>query len=67
MEKLATKVKKGRRPSLEDFRDQLKQMVNMGGLEQLLDKLPGIKPEQLADGQARPEAVPRARSASSTR
>ncbi|HUQ53223.1 MAG TPA: signal recognition particle receptor subunit alpha, partial [Gammaproteobacteria bacterium] len=48
MEKLAGKVKQGKGISLEDYREQLKQMVNMGGIEQILDKLPGLKPEQLA-------------------
>jgi signal recognition particle subunit SRP54 len=41
-EKLAAKVMKGKRFDLNDFRDQLDQMVNMGGLSSLLDKLPGI-------------------------
>jgi signal recognition particle subunit SRP54 len=59
MERVATKVKKGREISLEDFRDQLKQMVNMGGLEQLLDKLPGIKPEQLATAKLDPKLLRR--------
>jgi signal recognition particle subunit SRP54 len=35
-------VMKGKRFDLNDFRDQLDQMVNMGGLSSLLDKLPGI-------------------------
>jgi signal recognition particle subunit SRP54 len=48
MEKLAGKVKQGKGISLEDYREQLKQMVNMGGLEQILDKIPGLKPEQLS-------------------
>ncbi|MBA6413747.1 signal recognition particle protein [Parahaliea sp. F7430] len=41
-EKLARKVKKGQRFDLEDFRDQLQQMNNMGGITSLLDKLPGM-------------------------
>ena len=41
VEKLATKLKKGKRFDLEDFRDQLEQMMGMGGLAGLLDKLPG--------------------------
>jgi signal recognition particle subunit SRP54 len=48
MERVAAKVKDGRHLSLEDYREQLRQLLNMGGIEQLLDKLPGIKPEQLA-------------------
>jgi len=48
MERVASKVKQGREITLEDFRDQLRQIANLGGFEQLLDKLPGVKPEQLA-------------------
>ena len=59
MERVATKVKKGQEISLEDFREQLKQMVNMGGFEQLLDKLPGIKPEQLASAKLDPKVLRR--------
>ena len=40
--KLATKLKKGKGFSLVDFRDQLQQMRNMGGLGGLMDKLPGM-------------------------
>jgi signal recognition particle subunit SRP54 len=41
-EKLARKVQKGKGFNLEDFRAQLQQMQNMGGLTSLLDKLPGM-------------------------
>lgn len=41
-EKLATKLKKGERFSLEDFRDQLQQMRGMGGMASMMDKLPGM-------------------------
>ncbi|MBL1294182.1 MAG: signal recognition particle protein [Thiotrichales bacterium] len=41
-EKLAKKLKKGKGFDLEDFRDQLKQMQNMGGVASLMDKLPGM-------------------------
>ena len=40
-EKLAKKLKKGKGFDLEDFRDQLQQMRNLGGIGSLLDKLPG--------------------------
>lgn len=40
-EKLADKLKQGKGFDLEDFRDQLQQMQNMGGFSALLDKLPG--------------------------
>jgi signal recognition particle subunit SRP54 len=41
-EKLASKIKKGKRFDLEDLRDQLQQMHNMGGIGSMLDKLPGM-------------------------
>lgn len=41
-EKLTQKIKKGKSFDLEDFRDQLVQMKNMGGITNLLDKLPGM-------------------------
>ncbi|MFT6031128.1 MAG: signal recognition particle subunit SRP54 [Oleiphilaceae bacterium] len=41
-EKLTQKIKKGKSFDLEDFRDQLVQMKNMGGISNLLDKLPGM-------------------------
>ena len=40
--RLAGKLSKGKRFDLEDFREQLEQMVNMGGLTGLMDKLPGM-------------------------
>ncbi|MFQ5469549.1 MAG: signal recognition particle protein [Gammaproteobacteria bacterium] len=41
-EKFAKKLKQGKGFNLEDFRDQLLQMRNMGGISSLLDKLPGM-------------------------
>lgn len=41
-ERLARKVKKGSGFTLVDFRDQLEQMQNMGGVGKMLDKLPGM-------------------------
>jgi len=41
-QKLAEKVMKGKRFDLNDMRDQLQQMLNMGGLGSLMDKLPGV-------------------------
>lgn len=41
-EKLALKVKKGKRFDMEDFRDQLQQITSMGGIGGMLDKLPGM-------------------------
>ena len=41
-DKLASKLKKGKGFDLEDFRDQLRQMGNMGGIGSMLDKMPGM-------------------------
>lgn len=41
-EKLAEKVKKGKGFDLADFREQMEQMLNMGGLSSLLEKMPGM-------------------------
>ena len=38
---LAKKIQKGRGFDLADFRDQIQQMNNMGGLSGMIDKLPG--------------------------
>jgi signal recognition particle subunit SRP54 len=40
--KLAQKLKKGKGFDLEDFREQMLQMANLGGMSGLLDKLPGM-------------------------
>jgi len=40
--RLARKVKRGQKFDLEDFRDQLQQMNNMGGITSMLDKMPGM-------------------------
>lgn len=41
-EKLARKIQKGRGFDLDDFRSQLEQMQNMGGMSSLVDKMPGM-------------------------
>ncbi len=41
-EKFARKLKKGKGFTLEDFKEQLQQMRNMGGLGNMLDKIPGM-------------------------
>lgn len=41
-EKLAKKLEKGRGFDLSDLRDQMKEMMNMGGLTSILGKLPGL-------------------------
>jgi signal recognition particle subunit SRP54 len=48
VERVARKVKKGRELDLADYREQLQQLINMGGIGSLLDKLPGIKPGAVA-------------------
>jgi signal recognition particle subunit SRP54 len=40
--KLAKKLQKGKGFDLEDFKEQMLQMSNMGGMSGLLDKLPGM-------------------------
>ncbi|MBV2096528.1 MAG: signal recognition particle protein [Candidatus Thiodiazotropha sp.] len=40
--KLAKKLQKGKGFDLDDFREQMLQMANMGGMSGLLDKLPGM-------------------------
>ncbi|MEM1437109.1 MAG: signal recognition particle protein [Pseudomonadota bacterium] len=49
-EKLARKITRGQKFDLADFRDQLEQMQNMGGVSSMLDKLPGMG--QLPPGAA---------------
>ncbi|HKY70009.1 MAG TPA: signal recognition particle protein [Gammaproteobacteria bacterium] len=41
-EKLAKKLEKGKGFDLEDFRQQLIQMDNMGGMKSMMDKMPGM-------------------------
>lgn len=50
-EKLAKKVAKGNKFTLEDFQSQLVQMQNMGGMTSMLDKLPGMSnlPDMVKD------------------
>jgi signal recognition particle subunit SRP54 len=62
-EKLARKLQRGKKFDLEDFRDQLEQMSNMGGISSMLDKLPGMgqlppaAQAQLDDGMFKRMAV----------
>ncbi|ABL99095.1 signal recognition particle protein [Shewanella amazonensis] len=58
--KLASKVKSGGNFDLEDFREQLQQMKNMGGMMGLLEKLPGV-------GQLPPEAMAQIQDGKMTR
>lgn len=41
-EKLARKIRRGKGFNLADFRSQLEQMQNMGGIGNLVEKLPGM-------------------------
>ena len=41
-ERLAKKIKKGRGFDLEDFKEQIVQMKNMGGVANIMDKMPGM-------------------------
>lgn len=41
-EKLVKKIKKGREFDLDDFKQQLLQMHNMGGISSMMTKLPGM-------------------------
>lgn len=50
-EKMAEKFKKGKGFDLEDFREQIGQLRNMGGMMGMLDKLPGNNsiPDEIKD------------------
>ena len=41
-ERIAAKIKKGKGFDLEDFKEQIKQMQNMGGMASIMDKMPGL-------------------------
>jgi len=41
-DKLIRKISKGKKFDLDDFKDQLLQMQNMGGVGAMMDKLPGM-------------------------
>jgi len=57
-EKLTRKIKKGKSFNLEDFKDQLLQMKNMGGVGGLLDKLPGMgQMAQVAEQQVNDKSL----------
>lgn len=40
--RLTEKFKKGQKFDLNDFKDQMEQMLNMGGMSAFLDKMPGM-------------------------
>ncbi|MCG8371726.1 MAG: signal recognition particle protein, partial [Proteobacteria bacterium] len=60
-EKLAKKLGKGRGFDLSDLKDQLEQMMNMGGIASMLEKLPlpgNVDPAALKD-QANEQTIRR--------
>ncbi len=57
-EKLAKKLKKGKGFDLDDFKQQLLQMNNMGGISGMMSKLPGMSQlPQKAVGQVNDKAL----------
>ncbi|MCF8006855.1 MAG: signal recognition particle protein [Methylovulum sp.] len=50
-EKFAQKIKKGKSFDFDDFREQLEQMQNMGGISSMMEKLPGANniPQEMRD------------------
>lgn len=57
-EKLAKKLKKGKGFDLDDFKQQLLQMNNMGGISGMMSKLPGLgQLPQKAMGQVNDKAL----------
>ncbi len=61
-QKLAKKIKKGKSFDLVDLKAQLEQMMNMGGLAGLMDKMPGTaglpkNAKALADDKALPRMI----------
>ena len=53
-EKVARKVKRGRELNLEDFRGQLEQLQQLGGIDSVIDKLPGVNPAAPYRGRCGP-------------
>ncbi len=50
-QRFAKKMQQGQKFDLEDFRDQLDQMANMGGISSMLDKMPGMSQLPAAQSQ----------------
>ncbi|MFZ2725241.1 MAG: signal recognition particle protein [Methylococcaceae bacterium] len=50
-QKLVTKIQKGKSFDFNDFREQLQQMEDMGGMASMMDKLPGMNavPQEMKD------------------
>ncbi|MDQ3730447.1 MAG: signal recognition particle protein [Pseudomonadota bacterium] len=58
-EKLAKKLQTGKNFNFEDLRAQLVQMLNLGGVAGLLDKLPGMGLPQIVKTQANDSGIKR--------
>lgn len=58
-EKVARKIRKGKGFTLVDFREQMQQMMNMGGMSAMLEKIPGMNnlPPEVANQASDKEAV----------
>jgi len=61
-QKLAKKIKKGKNFNLNDLKGQLEQMMNMGGLAGLMDKIPGAaqmpkNAQALGDDKTLPQMI----------
>ena len=57
-DKIAKKIKKGKNFDLEDFKQQLLQMNNMGGISSMMGKLPGMgKLPQEATAQVNDKSI----------
>ena len=59
-DKLAKKLTKGKTFDLDDLRDQLQQMINMGGIGSMMDKIPGMAnvPQHMRDQANNNKAIP---------
>jgi signal recognition particle subunit SRP54 len=56
---LAGKLRKGKGFDLEDFRSQLVQMHNMGGMASVMDKMPGLNIPEKAQGLVNDKEITR--------
>ncbi|MDP2827837.1 MAG: signal recognition particle protein [Sulfuricellaceae bacterium] len=58
-QKLAKKLKSGKSFDLEDFKQQMQQMKKMGGINAMMDKLPGQLSQMAAGKQVDDKAIDR--------
>ena len=52
-QRLVNKIRKGKGFDLEDYRDQVSQMNQFGGIESMMDKLPGMGNVNIPQGATR--------------